>query len=346
AVSLGLIMSAAPAFCQQKAIDKLKKEGFEIGIKLSQTAEVAATEQAKLLAPAPSKTISLPSPAYRAACSRDYCAFALRNGTVMVYDFKNDAAILDKNFSKNPIYCVAFHPSLNIIAFGDKESRITIFDLDKKDKAKTIYELGKAISDVRFSPDGATLAAAYLNKGDITLYNTSTYEPKQEIKAHGAGIYYLAFSPDGSLIASGSRDRKISITPIQAQFPAQVLNEHKFMVLALDFSADGNFLASGGGDAQLVVWQKGADGIEKKPYFNWVHGDWINTVKFYGKYLFTGSKDGKIRVFDYANKSLLGVFKAADVVFSIDVSPDGKKLIVAGPHVLVYDLNALLAAIK
>jgi len=341
-----LLIHATPAFCQQQALDKLKKEGFEIGVKLNQSPEAAAEEQAKTFSPTPAKTISLSAFAYRASCSRDYCAFALRDGKVMVYDLKNDAAILNQSFSKNQIYSVAFHPTKNLIAFGDKESRVTLFDLDTKSKVHTFYEFGKSISDVRFSPDGSLLAVAYLNKGDIVLYDTKTYEQKQEIKAHGAGVYYVIFSPDASLIVSGSRDRKISATAAGAQWPSQVLTQHKFMVLALDFSADGQFLASGGGDAQMIVWQKMPEGIDRKPYFTWIHPDWINTVKFHRQCLFSGAKDGKVRIFDYQNKKLLGVFKASDVVFSIDVSSDGNTLVVAGENILLYDLNTLLAGIK
>jgi len=334
------------AFCQQQALDRLKKEGFEIGVKLAPPAEVTAEETKKSLIVAPDKTISLSALAYRVSCAEDYCAFSLRDGKVTAYNLKQDAATLSSSFSKNPIYNVAFHPTKNIIAFGDKESKVTIFDLDKNEKIKIIYELGKAISDVRFSPDGSQLAVAFLNTGNIALYATSTYEKTSEINAHGAGVYYLAFSPDASLIASASRDRKISITTNGATWPAQVLGGHKFIVLCVDFSPDGNFLASGGGDAQMLVWEKKEGTIGKTPYFNWVHADLVNSVKFYNNYLFTGSKDGKIRIFDFQNKKLLGVFEAAGVVFSLDITRDGKYLVVAGKDILFYNLSAILAKLK
>lgn len=338
---LFIFLMINPVF-PQKAMKELKKEGIEIGLKLPQPLEILEEERKKSFEFTPLKSIPLPAYSYRVSCNSTYCAFSLKDGKVLAYDWKKGTVIFEENFSENPIYTVAMHPFKNVICFGDREGRITIFDLDKKVKIHTIYELGKVISDVKFSADALLLAAAYLNRGEIDIYNTEDYEKLQSIKAHGEGIYYLAFSPDSGLVASGSRDKKVSITPVGGKWPAQILSEHKFLVLSLDFSADNRFLASAGADAKLIVWRKIEDWVEKTPYFTWIHSDWVNTLKLFKDYLITGSRDGRIRIFNYRNKKFLGSFKNPQPIFGIDITPGGEYLFAASEGILIYDFKKLL----
>lgn len=330
----------------QEVPRKLKEEALEFGLQLAQPPETLKKEKEKFFAVSPLKTIPLTVPSYRVACNPKYSAFSLKNGNVMAYDVESKTIVLDENFSKNPIYSVAFHPSKNIICFGDREGRIRIFDLDKKVVIHTIYELGRRISEVKFSPDGTRLATGDLERGEINIYETNTYGMRQTIKAHPEGIYYLAFSPDSKLLASGSRDKKIGITPVDQKWPVQILDEHRFFVLSLDFSINNRFLASGGGDGKLIVWQEKENIIEKMPYFVWIHGNWVTTAKFFKNYLISGSKDGKIRIFDYEKRQLLANFKTPGSIFSIDLAPQEEYLFVAsGQEIVIYDFKQILEKI-
>jgi len=331
-------------FCNQassqEAIEKLEK-----GLKLSQNSEILEQEEEKFLDISPLNNISLTSSSYRVECNSSYCAFALRDGKVVVYDWKRKAIFLERIFSAKPIYSIAFYPFKNIICFGDGEGRATIFDLDKKKIVHTIYEIGKSISEVKFSSDGKTLGITYLEKGEIAIYDTEDYEKLETLKPHIEGIYYIAFSPDSNLIASGSRDKKVSITPKGKRWPSQILSGHKSLVLSLGFSEDNDFLASGGADCQLIVWRKKEGLIERGPYFNWVCGDGVTTVKFFKDYLVTGSKDRKIRIFDFEKKELLGILQSPEAIFSIDITPDGEYLFAASKGVLIYDFKKILEKI-
>lgn len=226
------------------------------------------------------------------------------------------------------------------------EGGIVIFDLDKKETIHTLYETGKRISDVKFSPNGAFLAVSDLGTGEISIYDAKTYKKSETIKSHPEGIYYLAFSPDSKLIASGSRDKKVGITSLGQKWPSQILGEHKFLVLSLDFSSDNRFLASGGADGKLIVWEKNGDSINKTPYFVWIHGNWVTSVKFFKNYLVTGSKDGKVRIFDFENKKFLGNFKGVENIFSVDITPEGEYLFVASKEILIYDFKRILDKVK
>ncbi|MCM8792574.1 MAG: hypothetical protein NC826_05505 [Candidatus Omnitrophica bacterium] len=321
----------------------LKKEGLEFGIQLSPSKQILEEEREKYFEAEILQYIFLESPAYRVACNSNFCAFAQKEGKISIYDLKNKKIIYQENISRYPLYNVAFHPFKNIICCADREGKITIFDLDKKEKLHTIYELGKRLSEVKFSPDGKYLAVAYLDSGQINVYNLSKYQNISTIKAHTEGIYYLAFSPEGRLIASASRDRKIGITPIDHAWPSQLLTEHLFFVLTLDFSPDNEFFASGGGDGKLIVWKKNQNVIDKNIYFEWIHPNWVTTVKFFRDYIITSCRDGKIRIFDFMNKKLLGIFKCSESIFSIDITPQSEFLFVSTlKGVAQYNLKEII----
>jgi WD40 repeat protein len=330
----------------EETTEELKRRGFEIGLKFPQPSEILEQEQNKFFEILPLETISLTAPSYRVSCNSKYCAFSLKDGTIFAYDLETKRIAVQEKFSDSQIYSVAFHPFENIICFGGREGKITIFDLDKKDIIRNISELGTPVSDVKFSPDGTVLAVAYLGKGGISLHETKNYEKLQTMYPHEEGIYYISFSPDSDLIASGSRDRKISIAPVREKWPSQILDKHKSLILSLDFAKDNDFLASGGADCQLIVWQKKGNSIEEKPYFKWIHSDWVTAVKFFENYLITSSKDGKIRIFNFKDKKFLGIFKGSEPILSIDIAQDGNYLFTSSTDISIFDFKKIREKIK
>ncbi len=61
------------------------------------------------------------------------------------------------------------------------------------------------VQNLRFSPDGKTLATAGLDK-KITLWDVATGKPITRLFGHGDDIYEATFSSDGKLLASASAD--------------------------------------------------------------------------------------------------------------------------------------------
>jgi WD40 repeat protein len=95
-----------------------------------------------------------------------------------------------------------------------------------------------ALLDAASEPDGPTF---------LTVLST--------FKAHDNIIGATAFSPDSHLLATGSKD--IRITDVSADPPALVstLRGHGALVTALCFSPDGSMLASCGQDRTLRLWE-------------------------------------------------------------------------------------------
>jgi WD40 repeat protein len=111
--------------------------------------------------------------------------------------------------------------------------------------------------------------------------------------------------------------------------------------LACGFSEDNKFLASGAADGQVIIYEKKNDVLEKMPYFKWICGKWVTSLKFFKNFLFVGSEDGKIRIFDYKNKSLLKVVDTKSPIINIDVNQN--YLCVASPaEFKVYNSKEIL----
>lgn len=329
--------------------ESLEEKGIEVGLKKAQTPEILDEEKKRLFQIDPLKTIPLKTTVFRVSLNERYLAFSTKDGRVTVYDLRKGRIIIEKEVSEKPIYCVTLHPSKNTIAYGGRKGIIDIFDIEKKKEIHTILELEAAVSEIKFSSDGTVLGVAHLGEEGLTFYDAEKFERLINVKPHAGGIYYISFSPDLELVAIAARDKRISIIPLGKEEPSQILSKHTFLALCVEFSPDNKFLASGGADAQLFLWERDKNEIKTEPCFNWIHGDWVTSLKFYKDYLFTTSKDGKVRIFDFINKSLLGIFKATDSpAFSLDIDPKGKILAIGSKEdgVKIYELEEILEKMR
>ena len=328
----------------------LEKKGIEVGLMKKQTEKIIKEEKAKSFSITPLKVIPQDSTVYRVSFSTtgDYLAFSTKSGKIGIYNLKWQK-LKEEKASGKPLYYVSFHPFKDIITYGGRDGKIIIYDIKKDKILHVIFELETPIADAKFSPDGTVLCAAHLGKYGLTFYDTENYKELMNIKSPEGGLYYISFSPDNELLAVAGRSMKISIFPLGRNKPSTILTKHTFLTLCVEFSPDNKFLASGGADARLFLWEKKRNIINPNPIFNWIHGNWVTSIKFFKKYLFTTSKDGKVRIFNYVNKKLLGVFKASgSPVFSIDIDKKGNFLAVSTKEegVKIYELKKILKKVE
>jgi WD40 repeat protein len=103
------------------------------------------------------------------------------------------------------VYSVACSPDGKLIASGDVDSSVKIWDTEKGIELRTLRGHRDSVSCVAFSPDGSLLAST---ADDLTICFWNPNDG-QLIRTIGTEFEtsYIAFSPDGSQLVSAARDR-------------------------------------------------------------------------------------------------------------------------------------------
>jgi WD40 repeat protein len=98
---------------------------------------------------------------------------------------------------------------------------------------------------VQFSPDGQTLAVAYVD-GTLRLWNTADGRLRHERKTAAEELYRVEWSPDGRILASAGLQAKITLWNPEDLSILREIDAPEW-VIGLRFSPDGRNLITAGG---------------------------------------------------------------------------------------------------
>ncbi len=194
------------------------------------------------------------------------------------------------------VTAIAFSPDGQIIASGNANSEIHLWQVADWQRLKTFLGHTNWVRRVAFSPDGLTLASA---SEDLTvkLWRLEDGQCWQTLSAHTGGVYSVAFSPDGSILASASGDFTVRIWQVSNGCCLKVLHGHAGSVITADFSPDGKQLVSCGFDNLTKVWD-----IETGECLHTIaeHESWVTTTYFSpdGALLVSASCDRTVRIWN------------------------------------------------
>jgi cell division cycle 20-like protein 1 (cofactor of APC complex) len=113
-------------------------------------------------------------------------------------------------------------------------------------------QYGDTITSVAWSQKGRHLSVG-LGWGEVQIYDTQSLKLVRTLDGHNGRVGACAWN--GSILATGSRDRRILVRDIRADEPSIYdWEKHKQEVCGLKWSPDDQQLASGGNDNKLFIW--------------------------------------------------------------------------------------------
>jgi WD40 repeat protein/predicted Ser/Thr protein kinase len=175
-----------------------------------------------------------------------------------------------------------------------RNGELKLWDVDRGTERDSIEKTSAAITAVRFSPDGATVASASAD-GVVTLWGedrqpvrleghvapafglafapdgrrlaTVGYDGTTRLwdvgtgrgivfnQGNGSPLFSVAFSPDGQTLAVGGYERAITLWDIDTGHPRFTIRGHSDVIWSLAFAPDGRSLASASWDGSVRVWE-------------------------------------------------------------------------------------------
>jgi WD40 repeat protein len=158
------------------------------------------------------------------------------------------------NADTAPIHAHAFLPKSQLLALGQRDGRIQLWDLASGLELRRWTAHAGNITALAFSPQGEYLVSTCEQEWNAKLWNVSTGQLRYTFKGHKLGIFGAAFSPDGMILATASPDDTCRLWSMHDFEPLAVLGSHRGGAFSVSFAADGRTLAVGIGDHRVKLW--------------------------------------------------------------------------------------------
>lgn len=184
-------------------------------------------------------------------------------------------------------------------------------------------------TNVRFSPDGRTLAAA-CNNGTIKLWNLETGNCCITLAGHQRmPLVFIHFSPDGQTLISGGLDNQVHWWDTQTGECLQT-QSHKGWVWWVDCSPNGEMVASCSADQTIKLWNLLTGQLIKTLHG---HESGVRVVLFSAdnRHLISSDEEQTMKLWDIHRGQCLKTWRGySDSIWAIAFSSDGRTLASSG----------------
>jgi len=139
---------------------------------------------------------------------------------------------------------------------------VRIWDVNRtsQEPARTLHGASGRAAYLRFSPDGAKLAAIWIGREDrpavrqAIVWDVSSWRQDAHLADQNLG-YPSVWSPDATRLATVRPDgRTIAIWSLPATQPKDLTTDHAGEIVALAFSPGGEVLATGDDSGIVKLW--------------------------------------------------------------------------------------------
>ncbi|MEA5601610.1 NB-ARC domain-containing protein [Nostoc sp. UHCC 0252] len=151
------------------------------------------------------------------------------------------------------IHSVAFNPNGKILAMGDTNGDISLYQVTDGRQLLTIRGHTGFVWPITFSPDGYVIASGSADQ-TVKLWDANSGQCLANLQDHSGGIWSVAFHPHSTMLASGSEDQTVKLwDPTSGQL-LKTLHGHSNRVTSVAFNSQGTILVSGSDDQKVRLW--------------------------------------------------------------------------------------------
>jgi WD40 repeat protein len=180
-----------------------------------------------------------------------------------------------------------------------------------------------------YSDDGKYIASAGDNK-NITIFQTSDYNPIASFGKIKDIPLAISFSHDGTKLAIGGKDNQVTIYNLSNQQIIYTLKAHKEQVMALTFSPDDKFIASASLDKMIHIWDLNSGELATTLSGNKKSLTSID-YSLDGSKLISGCADGTLKIWNLKNSQIeLDIPAHKNWIRKVLYSPDGSIIATCG----------------
>jgi hypothetical protein len=228
---------------------------------------------------------------------------------------------------------VAFAPDGKTLAVGTSRGAVVLYDFPAltgaaRLKAARKPGFGKEVTQLAFSPDGGSLAAACGAENTVKVIDTARRQDRALLIV-GERANAVVFAGDGQTVAVAvDREPAVKLWDVPSGQPVGGFKQHRYEPRCLAVSADGKTLASGDSDRQVALWDLGKKTLKR--FFQVEDFGTFLCVGFSknGQLLAAGDSGKKVRVYNLLEGSLLYTLQGhGNDVTCLAFSPDGRLLV-------------------
>ena len=211
--------------------------------------------------------------------------------------------------TQDVVFSVAFSPDNTKIATAGADRAIRIFEVETGKLLSQIEDHADWIFAVAWSPDGKRLASASRDK-TAKVFDIVKKESLVTFPGHAQPVYTVSFTNDGKGIATGGEDNRIRVwNPDNDGKAVRDMGGFGGTVFKLRYASDGKSLVACSGDKGVVVFSATGSQLRKLEG----HKDWVYSLAISrdGKSVASGSWDGEVKLWNFADGKLIRSFTAA-----------------------------------